>query len=267
MERSLAERVKPPAVAGLFYPDDAALLHRDVSHYLAEAGEPVGDCPHALIVPHAGYRYSGPIAASAYRLLQAHVDRIDRILLMGPAHRVGFHGIALHSAESFHTPLGDVPLDRALLEQLQSLPFVHPLDATFAQEHCLEVQLPFLQTIFSRFTLAPLVIGQSDYAQVAQVLSLVADDPATLILISSDLSHYHSYVEAQEMDRHTSKQILALNAAGLGHEDACGRLGIGGLLEVAQRKGWRPELLDLRNSGDTAGTRDQVVGYGAYAFF
>ncbi|QFY90391.1 AmmeMemoRadiSam system protein B [Magnetovirga frankeli] len=261
-------RIQQPVVAGLFYPAQADRLQQDLASYLRQARLPATDAPpRALIVPHAGYPYSGPVAASAYCLLQAHADRFQRVLLLGPAHRLAFAGLALPSADALRSPLGDMPLDRELCQRLLALPFVQTLDAAFAQEHCLEVQLPFLQTLLDGFQLAPLLIGQSHYAQVTQVLRLVADDPHCLILISSDLSHYQGYSQAQRQDQHSSERILALDAEGLGPEDACGRIGIGGLLELARSLGWRPQLLDLRNSGDTAGARDQVVGYGAYAFF
>jgi AmmeMemoRadiSam system protein B len=261
-------KIKPPAVAGLFYPAQADALRQELARYLRQASPPASDAiPRALIVPHAGYPYSGPVAASAYRLLQAHPEQFQRVLLLGPAHRLAFVGMALPSDEWFRSPLGDLILDQDLCQQLLDLPFIQTLDAAFAQEHCLEVQLPFLQTLLDEFLLTPLLIGQSSAAQVTQVLRLVADDPHCLILISSDLSHYQSYAQAQRQDQHSSERILALDPEGLGPDDACGRMGIAGLLGLAQSLGWRPQLLDLRNSGDTAGPRDRVVGYGAYAFF
>lgn len=267
MQKVPQAKIKPAAVAGLFYPGEAGLLRREVQGYLGQIAPGQEGMPRALIVPHAGYVYSGPVAANAYRLIQQAAGYIRRVLLIGPSHRVAFSGIAAHSADYFRTPMGEVPLDRGRIQSLLRLPFVHLFDPAFAQEHCLEVQLPFLQGLLEDFKLIPLLIGQSDFSQVAELLESVVDDRACLILISSDLSHYHSYAEARRLDQETSENILALNAAGLEHEHACGRIGIGGLLKVAKRHGWLPQLLDLRNSGDTAGSRDQVVGYGAYAFF
>ncbi|MBF0255604.1 MAG: AmmeMemoRadiSam system protein B [Gammaproteobacteria bacterium] len=265
MEAISSPRIKPAAVAGMFYPAEARQLQADLDRYLAAA--PVLDCqPRALILPHAGYVYSAPVAASGYRQLQNLTAKIRRVILLGPAHRVGFRGIAAHSAEAFRTPLGDVPLDRPLIDQLLQLPFVHGLDAAFAQEHCLEVQLPFLQRLLPPFQLTPLLVGQADYLQVTELLEPLADDPECLILISSDLSHYHSYAEAQRLDQQASEAILQLQPEALAQDQACGRIPVAGLLVLARRRGWRPLLLDLRNSGDTAGPRDQVVGYGAYAF-
>lgn len=258
---------KGPAVAGLFYPAETGRLQQDVDRYLAQADAQPGLVPKALIVPHAGYIYSGPVAAYAYRQLEFLVGPIETVLMLGPAHRVAFPGLAVHSADYFSTPLGRVPLDRALLRDLSRLPFVHPLDQAFGQEHCLEVQLPFLQRLLPGFKLAPLLIGQSDYQQVAQVLEQVADDPRVLIVISSDLSHYHRYEEAQRLDADATRAIEGLNPSGLHYEHACGRIGIGGLLLLARQRGWRVRTLNLRNSGDTAGPRDQVVGYGSYVLF
>jgi AmmeMemoRadiSam system protein B len=261
------EHIKPPAVAGMFYPDDRLQLQQDLDRYLAGVTAAPSRLPRALIVPHAGYVYSAQVAASAYGLLQGSDARIDRVLLLGPAHRVGFRGIAVHGADYFRTPLGDVRLDRQGEAQLRGLPFVHLLDQAFAQEHSLEVQLPFLQRLLPDFSLLPLLIGQSDYQQVAQVLNLFVTAPNTLILISSDLSHFHGYAEAQRMDEQANRAILALDGDALTHDHACGRIGIGGLLLIARQQGWTVEKLDLRNSGDTAGPKDRVVGYGAYAFF
>jgi hypothetical protein len=258
--------VKPPAVAGLFYPSNADQLRRDVDAFLDEAPPREHLVPKALIAPHAGYVYSGSVAATIYRQLRLWETPIQRVVVFGPAHRVGFRGIAVHSADSFRTPLGDVPLERESIEALKLFPFVHELDQAFAEEHCLEVQLPFLQRLLSDFRLIPLLVGQCGYAEVEQLIEQLAALPETLIVISSDLSHFHDYNRAKQWDAGATQAIEALNAAGLEHEHACGRIPIGGLLGYAKRHGLKVVTLDLRNSGDTAGPKNRVVGYGAYAF-
>ena len=258
-------QTRQPAVAGMFYPGDAATLHRDVKRYL-EAVADTGPAPKALIAPHAGYIYSGPIAASVYARLRAARDTITRVLLLGPSHRVGFPGLATSSAERFATPLGDIPLDREALDEIEALPQVHRLDQAHSLEHSLEVHLPFLQEVLGEFTLIPLVVGDAPAEEVAEVIERLWGGPETLIVVSSDLSHYHDYLTAQRMDRATSEAIEALDPEAIEDDGACGRFPVKGLLVTAKRKGMRCETLDLRNSGDTAGSKDQVVGYGAYVF-
>ncbi|MES9993933.1 MAG: AmmeMemoRadiSam system protein B [Candidatus Thiodiazotropha sp.] len=257
--------IREPAVSDLFYPGDADSLESMVHGYL-DAVAVEGNPPKALIVPHAGFIYSGPIAASAYARLAEVAGRIKQVVLLGPSHRVPFLGLAVTEADYFRTPLGDIAINRQALEALQQLPQVVRLEAAHAQEHSLEVQLPFLQSVLHDFDLIPLVVGDASGDQVAEVLAQVWGGEETLIVISSDLSHYHDYATAQRMDRATSDAILALHPEDLGYEDACGRIPVQGLLLQARRQGLQGELIDLRNSGDTAGSRDQVVGYGAYAF-
>jgi hypothetical protein len=261
-----AIRVKMPAVAGLFYPEDREALRQEVDDLLAEGPERPGILPRALIAPHAGYIYSGSVAAAIYRQLRPLAERLRRVVLLGPAHRVGFSGIAIPGDGFFRTPLGDVPLERAALQRLLQLPFVMELERAFSQEHCLEVQLPFLQRLLPHFELIPLLVGQASYQQVQQVIEQLAGGPETLIVISSDLSHFHPYQEAQRLDAQTTAAIEQLDAAGLDHEHACGRIPVGGLLQYARHKGLSVVTLDQRNSGDTAGSKERVVGYGAYAF-
>jgi AmmeMemoRadiSam system protein B len=258
--------VRPAAVAGTFYPADRDALHAMVSGLLHEAPTSAAPPPKAIIVPHAGYIYSGPIAASAYARLAPLRDTIRRVVLLGPSHRVGFSGIAASSADYFHTPLGDVPLDQELLARVIAQGGVHPLDQAHQMEHSLEVQLPFLQEVLGDFTLLPLVVGDARPEEVAAVLRSVWGGAETLIVVSSDLSHYHDYATAKRMDRATSSAIEALNPEAIGHGDACGRTPLSGLLLLAREKQLRAETIDLRNSGDTAGPHDQVVGYGAYLF-
>ncbi|MEW8028379.1 MAG: AmmeMemoRadiSam system protein B [Candidatus Thiodiazotropha sp.] len=257
--------VRKPAVSDLFYPADADSLRQMVTGYLDSAMQD-GEPPKALIAPHAGYSYSGPIAASAYAGLAAVANRISRVVLFGPSHRVPFYGLAASEADYFRTPLGDIPIDRQAIHALEAKPQVIRLEAAHTQEHSLEVQLPFLQVVLHEFDLVPLVVGDASADQVAEVLAMVWGGEETLIVISSDLSHYHDYVTAQRMDKATSDAIVALHPERLDYEDACGRIPVQGLLLEAKRLGLQGRLLDLRNSGDTAGSKDKVVGYGAYAF-
>jgi len=253
--------VREACVAGLFYPADPAELREALHGYLG-AGD--GPAPKALIVPHAGYVYSGPIAGSGYRRWKG--ARGKRVVLLGPAHRYPLAGLAAHGADSFATPLGLVPVDREAVERLVSLPQVRWLDAAHRGEHSLEVHIPFLQVLFEDFRLVPLVVGDAAPTDVAEALELVWDGPETLVVISSDLSHYYDYETARRLDRQTADAIERLQAAKIGPDAACGCRAIGGLLEVARRRGLRVTTLDLRNSGDTAGSRAEVVGYGAFAF-
>jgi AmmeMemoRadiSam system protein B len=254
-----------PAVAGLFYPRDPRELKRMVDGYLAEAS-PKDTPPKALIAPHAGFIYSGPIAASAYATLaEAHAS-ITRVILLGPAHRVPVRGLAASSADRFDTPLGPIDLDRDAIDLALTLPQVRLMDEAHTLEHSLEVQLPFLQEVLDRFSLVPFVVGEASPGEVAEVLDLLWGGPETLIVISSDLSHYHAYATAQRLDAATTAAIEALRPDDIGYDQACGRIPVAGLLELARRRGLEARTLDLRNSGDTAGSRDQVVGYGAYVF-
>jgi len=256
---------RTPAVAGRFYPSDPRALKRMVEGYLSKA-KADGPPPKALIAPHAGYLYSGAIAATAYASLAAAREQISRVVLLGPAHRVFVRGLAASNAARFETPLGPIPLDRAAIECALALPQVSLSDAAHAEEHSLEVQLPFLQEVLVTFTLVPFVVGDASAEEVAEVLELLWDGPQTLIVVSSDLSHFHDYASARRLDAATSQAIEGLRWQEIDHDDACGRHPISGLLALARRRGLRAETLDLRNSGDTAGPRDQVVGYGAYAF-
>lgn len=258
-------RTRRPAVAGMFYPDDPGELRLAVAAYL-EAAVPRDPAPKALIVPHAGYIYSGAVAASAYAGLHAVRQQIRRVVLLGPAHRVGFRGLALSSAQAFDTPLGSVPVDQEALAAIADLPQVQTLDEAHRLEHSLEVQLPFLQGTLEAFQLVPVVVGEAPTEAVAEVLERLWGGPETLIVVSSDLSHYNDYETAQRMDSKTSAAIEALAEGTIGYDDACGRNPVNGLLRIAKRRGLHAETLDLRNSGDTAGSRDRVVGYGAYVF-
>jgi AmmeMemoRadiSam system protein B len=257
--------VRPTAVAGSFYPGEAASLSAQVDSYLgAVRGRARGTRPKAIIVPHAGFIYSGPIAASAYALLEQCRGRIRRVVLAGPAHRVYVPGAALSSATAFDTPLGTVPIDREALEHLEKLPFVQVSDAAHALEHSLEVHLPFLQSVLGSFSLVPIVVGDAGPEEMSRLFEAVWGDDETLVVVSSDLSHYLPYESARRRDRRTVESILALEAR-IDPDDACGAMPINGLLTLARRRGLSIELLDLRKSGDTAGDRDRVVGYAAFA--
>ena len=261
--------VRPPAVAGLFYPDDPGELSDAVRGFLDAVPTPRADAaaphPKALIAPHAGYVYSGPIAASAYGLLAGARDRIRRVVLLGPAHRVQVAGLAAPSVDAFETPLGAVPISREAIERVAALPQVEIRDDAHAQEHSLEVHLPFLQEILREFDLAPFVVGGATPAEVAQVLDALWGGSETLVVVSSDLSHYESYETARRMDEATTRAIEALRPDDIDFEQACGRIPVQGLLLCARSRQLRARTLDLRSSGDTAGSRDAVVGYGSYA--
>jgi AmmeMemoRadiSam system protein B len=260
--------IRPAAVAGMFYPGAPAALAASVRACLVDAAtrsRAGGALPKAVIVPHAGYVYSGPIAAAAYARLAAGHRTIRRVVLFGPAHRVAVRGLALPSVRAFATPLGEVEVDRKAAALALTLPQVREGDAAHALEHSLEVQLPFLQAVLDDFRIVPFAVGDASADEVADVIERLWGGPETLIVVSSDLSHYHRYAEARAIDRGSADGILAL-AASLDHEQACGATPINALLLCAQRHGLAPELLDLRNSGDTAGDRSRVVGYASFAF-
>ena len=258
--------IRPAAVAGMFYPGDPIELRHTVTDLLAHArpAEAVR-APKALIVPHAGYIYSGPIAASAYARLADLRGRIRRVVLLGPTHRVYVRGLALPEAERFATPLGEVQLDRAGMQQVSGLPQVSRSAPAHQMEHSLEVQLPFLQAVLGDFQLLPLAVGEATAAEVAEVLETVWGGDETLIVISSDLSHFLPDALARKVDGGTVDAILALNSH-LNHEQACGAIPVNGLLLAARKHGLHPVVLDVRNSSDTAGDPDRVVGYAAFAF-
>jgi len=260
------QSIRPAAVAGMFYSGNPAELARDVNAMLAVA-EPGAQHfePKALIAPHAGYIYSGPIAASAYCLLKPVAQRIRRVILLGPTHRVAVRGLALPGVSAFATPLGSIAIDEAAVRQIADLPQVTVSRQAHAQEHSLEVHLPFLQTLLPDFKLLPLAVGKASAEEVAQVLEISWGGDETLIVVSSDLSHFLPYDVAKQVDGKTARTILNLRQT-VTHEQACGGTPVNGLLLVARRHHLTPHLLDLRNSGDTDGSPDRVVGYGAFAF-
>lgn len=245
-------RVRPAAIAGMFYPGNAFDLARTVDTLLT-AAKPAAShtAPKAIIAPHAGFVYSGPIAARIYARFASARQRIKRIVLLGPTHRVAVHGMALPGVNAFATPLGEVPIDADAANALLKLPFIGNSVEAHRHEHCLEVHLPFLQKIFDEFTLVPLAVGRATAEQVAEVLELLWGGDETLIVVSSDMSHYHPYAEAQAIDKATAQAILELRT-DINHHQACGATPVTGLNLYAQRHGLKPELVDLRNSGDTA---------------
>lgn len=266
----LTQTVRRSAVAGQFYPADPDQLEMIVKEYLNAANTPADRLEpplvKAVIAPHAGYIYSGPIAASAYVHLAFSDVPIRRFILLGPAHFVPVRRIVISSAGAFETPMGIIPIDAPARSAALELPQVEIDDVAHQPEHCLEVQLPFLQVLCPDFTIVPLLVGSASAAEVAEVLQHLWNGPETRIIISSDLSHYHDYATARKLDQATAKSIVALEPDRLDENSACGRTPIRGLLLEARRRGLTADVVDLRNSGDTSGPRDRVVGYGAFTF-
>jgi AmmeMemoRadiSam system protein B len=261
-----AAAVRPPAVAGTFYPADATRLAAEVRAHLAAGVGDGGPPPKALVAPHAGYVYSGPIAGSAFRALAPVASRLRRVVLLGPSHFVPFPGLALPAWRAFSTPLGTVPLDARAAGALADLAQVVVADAPHAREHSLEVELPFLQVALGPFELVPLAVGDAGPEEVAAALDRLWGGEETLVVVSTDLSHYLDYATARRRDEETSRAIVELAPERIGRDDACGRHPLRGLLVAARARGLAGRELDLRSSGDTAGPRHEVVGYGAYAF-
>lgn len=259
--------MRPPAVAGMFYPGDAAQLSQDLAEMM-EQTRPAAIAPgfpKLLVVPHAGYIYSGPVAASGYDRMRPARGIVRRVVLLGPCHRVPVRGLALPGSTAFDTPLGRIPIDEEGARSLASLPQVIESPAAHADEHSLEVQLPFLQTVLGEFALLPLVVGEASADDVAEVIERLWGGPETLIVISSDLSHYLPYDEARRIDGATAQAIVGFDTR-ISHAQACGATPLTGALLAARRRGLTASPLDLRNSGDTAGGRNRVVGYGSFAF-
>ena len=261
-------RVRAPILAGTWYPEDPQILGRQVDGYIgaAEQLDPENlKGLKAIIAPHAGYRFSGAVAGSAYAQVAGIAERIHRVVLIGPSHRVAFKGIAVSGIEQFQTPLGSVPVDRDAVRDLQRLPCVHEMEAAHAEEHSLEIHLPFLQRALGDFTLVPLVTGSASPDQVAEALANLWGGPETLIVVSTDLTHFLDHETARRIDAATSDAIIARDPGAIDDHQACGRVGLKGLLEISRRRDLAIGLLDLRNSGDTSGSRDRVVGYGSWA--
>ncbi len=254
---------RSPAVAGTFYPENAQQLHQMLTHYLEDA-KTEAKVPKAMIVPHAGYVYSGPIAASAYARLKQAKDLITRVVIIGPSHRVAFRGLAVSRADTFSTPLGKILVDQEAVETIARFSFVDYLEQAHTYEHSLEVHLPFLQATLTDFKIVPIVAGDATPEQVGQVIDTLWGGDETLIVISSDLSHYHDYATARQLDQATSQMIEHKKYEALEFESACGKVPVSGLLKVVRDKSLAITTIDLRSSGDTAGDKSRVVGYGAY---
>ncbi|MDH5328004.1 MAG: AmmeMemoRadiSam system protein B [Gammaproteobacteria bacterium] len=255
--------IRQAAVSNMFYPGDPQQLRQTLQTLL----QPVSMqsvAPKAIIAPHAGYIYSGPVAASAYRRLETVRSSITRVVLLGPSHRVPLFGCACSGATAFATPLGDIPLDQAAIESATTLPFVKVMDQAHSLEHSLEVHLPFLQMALDRFSLVPIVVGDCPQDQVAILLEQLWGGEETLIVISSDLSHYHDYETAKRLDAVTCQAIESLDINKIDSQHACGAVPLKGLLCLLKRKSLKATLVDCRNSGDTAGPRHEVVGYAAF---
>ena len=275
INQNIPKHIRPPAVASMFYPVGAAELRKAVQNYLSNAGteEDVSQLKkeefaelRTLIVPHAGYIYSGKIAASAYRLLKQNKNQFKRVMLLGPAHRVLLEGAAFPEADAFQTPLGEITLDKELIEKiLAEFSWISVSDKAHAEEHCLEVQLPFLQETLGEFKLLPLVVGDAKTELLAALIQQFSKDHETLIVISTDLSHFHDYETAREIDGRTANAIELLEQNRISTEDACGAYPLRGALLAASQNQWNVHRLGLCNSGDTAGDRGRVVGYGAWA--
>ncbi len=260
--------IRPPAVAGMFYPADPIELQEQISGFLYEGSYQDSQIPKALIVPHAGTIYSGPIAASAFRSILQYRHVIRKVVLLGPAHRVYLNGLAVPSVDKFQTPLGDIKLDtKKIWELVDKYPQVNFSDDAHADEHSLEVQLPFMQSLLASFRLIPFVVGDASSLEVAEIIEELWGGDECLVVISSDLSHFHNYKKAVRLDNKTALQIEELKGENLPERSACGRIPIAGLLRVARERKMTIKRFDLRNSGDTAGSKDQVVGYGSWGLF
>lgn len=263
MSVSKSLRVRSPAVAGIFYPGGASSLAANVDELLSHVESKPARRPRALICPHAGYRYSGPMAAEAFAQLRG--ESYDQVLLMGPSHRVAFHGVALADVDAFDTPLGQLPITTNLDRLARSKPFLRA-NAPHEGEHAIEVELPFLQRTLRKFTLSPLIFGEVDEESVALELSNWVS-PSTLFIVSSDLSHYYNYDEAVALDQSTIDSILRLDVQAVRQAEACGHSPLTALLHLAFWHKWEARLLGYQNSGDTAGDRTRVVGYAAIGFY
>ncbi|MDA8383490.1 MAG: AmmeMemoRadiSam system protein B [Betaproteobacteria bacterium] len=260
------EALRPAAMAGTFYPGNTATLRGALAALLGEV-QPCADArrPKAIIAPHAGYAYSGSVAARAYARLNAAAPAVTRVVLVGPAHRTPLRGLALPGARAFATPLGLVDVDGEAVAHAMRMGIPHDIGA-HAFEHSLEVQLPFLQHALRGFTLVPLLVGLAGADEVAEILDALWGGPETLIVVSSDLSHFLPHDSAQKTDLQTAQAILALEGKLTPHQ-ACGAYAVNGFLRIARRRALAPNLLDLHNSGETGGDPARVVGYGSFAFF
>lgn len=259
----MTSRIRPAAVADRFYPADPRSLDGLVGQQLALAIPGAPD-PEAIVMPHAGLVYSGPIAASAAAPLAGRRGSVRRVVIAGPSHHVPLRGIALSACSAFETPLGRVPVDVESVRALGERPGIRFDESAHAHEHSIEVELPFLQHLLDPFLLLPLLVGDSDPTAVADLLEELCAAPDTLLVVSTDLSHFLPYDEARAVDARTARSVEARREDAIGWQDACGRDSLRAALVLARRRGWSARTVDLRNSGDTAGDRRSVVGYGAW---
>jgi len=257
-------KVRTPAIAGTFYPAGPHVLRKLVAELLADSAQIAGSRPKALIVPHAGLPFSGPVAASAYSSVIPFAEQIDRVLMFGPAHRVAIPGIGASTAEAFATTLGQVPIDLESVEKALCLPQVHYSDSAHRFEHSLEIQLPFLQVILNQFRIVPFVVGKARPDEVAEVMELLWGGPETLVVVSSDLSHFHDHATASRTDRRTADLIESGDTQELIVQRACGFRAIRGLLKCARNRHLSVNTLDIRDSSEAGGDTSRVVGYGAF---
>ena len=261
--------IRPPAIAGTFYPHNPDELADTVRHYLTQAGrffDTAHKAPKAIIAPHAGYIYSGFTAAAVYNRLYPSCETIRRVIMLGPCHRVAINYAALPSSKLFQTPIGNIPVDTDSIDNIKHLDYVKIFNATHAKDHCIEIHLPFLQMILKKFKIVPIIIGDISPLKVAEIIETLWGGPETLILVSSDLSHYLDHTQANTLDSQTSKIIERMDFEALRSDQACGCHSIKGLLMVARKKRLSAYTADVRNSGDTAGSKDRVVGYGSWYF-
>lgn len=264
--QALGKEVRPPAVAGSFYPESPLRLRAMIERYLQEARPAPAGLPKAVVAPHAGYIYSGPVAGSAFAALARDRERIRRVVLVGPSHWVAFRGLAASGAVAWETPLGEIPVDTDAVKSLCELPQVSVLDEAHGREHSLEVELPFLQVALGKFKIIPLVVGEASDAEVAAVIEHLWNGEATRFVISTDLSHYLDSKTARRVDAATARAVERLEPEEISDDQACGHAPLRGMLYAARVRGLRAHTLDLRNSGDTAGSPERVVGYGAWVF-
>lgn len=257
--------MKKADVSGSFYPASPQILTKTVSEFIENAKEFV-EIPKAIIAPHAGYIYSGPVAGTAYRSLKKISDKIKNVILLSPSHRIAFEGVAFHSDDKFETPLGVLDVNMELIEKLKTNPLVKNLDIAFSGEHALEVHLPFIQTVFDNIQIVPLIVGQSPPEELANMLEKIWSDQ-NIIIVSSDLSHFLPYSQAYQVDQQTQMAIEKLDYSKISTDGMCGYYPVSGLLALARNKNLIVKTIDLRNSGDTAGDKDSVVGYGAFLFY
>ncbi len=258
--------VRPPAVAGMFYPSDPDELKRIVQQFLDEADPPALTPVRALIAPHAGYPYSGPVAAYAYKVVAQQPKPPARIFILGPSHRSWFPGVAAADVDAFRTPLGEQPVDRAFIQDLAaSSNLISAISTPHEPEHCLEVQIPFVQQVCPDVPTVPMLFGEVDPQAVGTFLDEVLEED-DLVIVSSDLSHYHNNRTAHALDRKLLDAILVSDMAAVAGGEACGEAPIRTVMTIAQSRGWTPHLLDYRTSGDTTGNTSQVVGYSAVAY-